>query len=170
MEEQEKTGVEQPETDYKALYEKLQRDKENLENYAKDLKSKYKAKLSDEEKRNAELAEKEAHYKALERELFVSKIKSRLSNRIPDEALLEKLSTSFADGNIVEAIESLNKYESGREAEIKKQIRQELLSDNPTPPPQQAEVKDWKKMSAMDWETLKKESPEEYKKMLDTIK
>ena len=39
-----------PEVDYKALYEKLQRDNANLDKYNKDLKAKYQSKLSDEEK------------------------------------------------------------------------------------------------------------------------
>ena len=39
-----------PEVDYKALYEKLQRDNANLDKYNKDLKAKYQAKLTDEEK------------------------------------------------------------------------------------------------------------------------
>ena len=57
-----------PEVDYKALYEKLQRDNANLDKYNKDLKAKYQSKLSDEEKLRASQEERENYYKQIERE------------------------------------------------------------------------------------------------------
>ena len=68
-----------PEVDYKALYEKLQRDNANLDKYNKDLKAKYQSKLSDEEKLRASQEERENYYKQIERENKSIKLKSELS-------------------------------------------------------------------------------------------
>lgn len=135
----ENTGVNTPNehnVDYKALYEKLQKDNANLDKYNKDLKAKYQAKLTDEEKQRAEIAEKENYYKNLERELSVSKIKSSLSGRVNNDKTLDEIANKFADGDILNALAVLNKFESDREANLRKSIEQELLANNPTPPPQ----------------------------------
>lgn len=135
----EQAGVEtpqEPNVDYKALYEKLQRDNANLDKYNKDLKAKYQAKLTDEEKQKAENAERENYYKNLERELSVSKIKSSLSSRISDDKILDEISGKFADGDIVGALTTLMQLEKERESNLRKSIEQDLLAQNPSPPPQ----------------------------------
>lgn len=159
-----------PEVDYKALYEKEKHDKESLDKYAKDLKSKYQAKLTDEEKRNAEIAEREAHYRELERELALSKLKTRLAGSVTDEKTLDNISSKFADGNIDEALEAFVKYMNEREKTLRASIEQEILAQNPTPPPVTPPSKSWKDMTSEDWEKLRKDNPNGYNEMLKTIK
>lgn len=160
----------EPNVDYKALYEKLQKDNANLDKYNKDLKAKYQAKLTDEEKQRAEIAERETYYKNLERELSVSKIKSSLSSRVSDEKTLDELANKFADGDIINALSTLNKLESEKDTNLRKSIEQELLSKNPTPPPQSNENGDevskaqFDKMSVAQRMELKVKNPELYKK------
>lgn len=160
----------EPEVDYKALYEKEKHDRESLDKYAKDLKNKYQAKLTDEEKRNTEIAEKEAYYRKLERELAYSKLKARLAGSITDEKTLDDISGKFADGNVYDALDALVKYAGEKEKNIRATIEQEILAKNPTPPPAAPTTKSWKDMTSEDWEQLRKENPNEYNEMLKTIK
>lgn len=155
--------------DYKALYEKAQKDNANLDKYNKDLKAKYQAKMTEEEKRNAEIAEKESYYKALERELSVSKLKASLNTRVTDEAALEEITSKFADGDTLGGLAQLVKlWESGEKA-LRKTIEQELLQKNPTPPPVATPTKSWKDMAASDWNDLQANNPAEYAKMIAQI-
>lgn len=168
----EPTGVDtpqEPQVDYKALYEKAQRDNANLDKYNKDLKAKYQAKLTDEEKQRAEIAERETYYKSLERELSVSKIKSSLSGRVSDTKILDEISSKFADGNTLDALDILNKFENERESNLRKSIEQELLAKNPTPPPQndnngEVTKEQFNKMTVAERMELKNKNPELYKK------
>lgn len=160
----------EPEVDYKALYEKERHDRESLDKYVKDLKTKYQAKLTDEEKRNSEMAEREAHYRELEKELALSKFKARLVGSVTDEKTLDDISSKFADGNVYDALDALVKYAGEKEKNIRATIEQEILAKNPTPPPAAPTAKSWRDMTSEDWETLRKENPNEYNEMLETIK
>lgn len=164
-------STQEPIVDYKSLYEKSQKDYANLNKYNKDLKEKYQAKLTDEEKQKAEMEAREEHYKNLEKELSLSKFKSSLSGRITDSKALDEIASKFADGDTHEALSLLADFETKREANLRKQIEQELLAQNPqTPPASGAKEKSWKDMTASDWNKLQAENPEEYKKMIKTIK
>lgn len=173
MENNEKTNrVEEtqkmPEVDYKALYEKMQKDYSNVEKYNADLKQKYQSKLSEEEQRKAEIEERENYYKGLERELAVSKIKERLVNQVSDEDLVKKISTKFADGKNEDALEMLLNYNKQREIDLRKSIEQELLAKNPQTPPQ-GEPKQITKITDLtmeEWNKVKVENPALYKKII----
>lgn len=70
----------EPTVDYKALYEKMRKDFENERTFARDLKEKYQAKLTDEEvqaellkEKAKEQEEKEKRIQALEAEISKTK-------------------------------------------------------------------------------------------------
>lgn len=129
--------------DYKALYEdaqgkydKLKMSFDKTASEAAELKRKNTAYMSDEEKRNAELAEREAHYKAIERENSLYKYKASLSASIADEKVLSEVADALADGKIDEALKKQNDYWKSRMADLEKQTRANLMKDNPQSTPQ----------------------------------
>lgn len=158
-----------PAPDYKALYEKAMQDKAHSDKYAKDLKEKLNAKLTEDEKRAAEYAEREEHFKKLETELSKSKYREILAGGIGDEATLGTIVEKLANGETYQALELLRKNQTKREQELRKSIEQELLSKNPTPPPTQPTTKSWKELSAEDWDKLRRENPQAYTEFLKQI-
>ena len=105
-----------------------------LEDEKNDLNTKYLAKLTDEEKREAEIAEREKYFKQLERTNNINKYAKKLS-RIDDEKTRSEIAELLADGKTFEAIEKQNEYQANKETQLRETIKQELLSSNPTPPP-----------------------------------
>lgn len=99
-----------------------------------DYKEKLNAKLTDDEKREAEIAEREKYFKQIERENSVNKYAKKLSH-IDDEKTRSEIAELLADGKTFEAIEKQNEYQANKETQLRDTIRQELLSSNPTPPP-----------------------------------
>lgn len=164
--------TQEPQVDYKALYEKISKDYNNQNTYVKDLKAKYQAKLTDEEKLMAERTAKEEHYKNLERELSMSKIKSKLSSRVNDAKVLDDLASKFADGDTYGALEILNKFESEKETNLRKSIEQELLAKNPATPPAgetngEMTKAQFDKLSVKERADLKQSNYELFKKLND---
>ena len=166
-----------PEIDYKAEYEKTKSDYEALKrNFDKasseiaDFKRKDKARMTDEEKRNAELAEREEHYKAIERENALYKYKASLSTQIKDEKVLTEVATLYADGNIAGAIAKQNEYFTKFQSELEKSIKSDLLKQNPQATPQGNSVAELTKdkfnsMSYKEKVELYNKDPETYKKL-----
>ena len=105
-----------------------------LEDEKNDLNQKYLAKLTDEEKREAEIAERERYFKQLERTNNINEFAKKLSH-ITDEKTRNEIAELLADGKTFEAIEKQNEYQANNEAQLRETIKQELLSSNPTPPP-----------------------------------
>jgi DNA primase catalytic subunit len=105
-----------------------------LENEKNDLNTKYLAKLTDEEKREAEIAEREKYFEQLERTNNINEYAKKLS-RITDEKTRLEIAELLADGKTFEAIEKQNEYQANKETQLRETIKQELLSSNPTPPP-----------------------------------
>ena len=105
-----------------------------LEDEKNDLNTKYLAKLTDEERREAEIAEREKYFKQLERTNNINEYAKKLS-RIDDEKTRSEIAELLADGKTFEAIEKQNEYQATREATLEETIKQKLLSSNPTPPP-----------------------------------
>ena len=105
-----------------------------LENEKNDLNTKYLAKLTDEEKREAEIAEREKYFKQLERTNNINEYAKKLS-RINDEKTRLEIAELLADGKTFDAMEKQNEYQANNEAQLRETIKQELLSSNPTPPP-----------------------------------
>ena len=102
-----------------------------LEDEKNDLNTKYLAKLTDEEKREAEIAEREKYFKQLERTNNINEFAKKLSH-IDDEKTRSEIAELLADGKTFEAIEKQNEYQANNKAQLRETIRQELLSSNPT--------------------------------------
>lgn len=124
--------------DYKAMYEEVQGKYDKLKtsfdktaSEAADLKRKNTAYMSEEEKRTAELAEREAYYKTIERENALWKYKSSLSSSITDEKVLATVAEAFADGKIDVAIKAQNEYWKNQLAQQAKEIKADLMKQNP---------------------------------------
>lgn len=106
----------------------------SLEEERDDYKAKYLAKLTDEEKREAEFAEKEKYFKQLERTNNINEYAKSLSH-ITDEKIRLEIAELLADGKIMDATKKQSEYQANNEAQLRETIKQELLSSNPTPPP-----------------------------------
>lgn len=136
---QDPQGVEgtpkEPTVDYKALYEKLQKDNANLDKYNKDLKAKYQAKLTDEEKLRASQEERENYYKQIERENKSIKLKSELSKINGNAEWVDSVTDLFLNDDIYGGIQKFNEYFSGERTNYEKKIQEQSLLKNPTPPP-----------------------------------
>ena len=106
----------------------------DLEDDRDDYKQKYLDKLTDEEKREQEFAEREKYFAKLERTNNINEYAKKLSH-IDDEKTRSEIAELLADGKTFEAIEKQNEYQATREATLEETIKQKLLSSNPTPPP-----------------------------------
>jgi len=158
------------EVDYKALYEKLQRDNANLDKYNKDLKGKLQAKLTDEERLKASQEERENYYKAIERENKSIKFKSELSKSIGNEDTVKSVAEKFLNDDIYGGIAELNKYFAGEKANYEKKIQEQSLLNNPTPPPAESKnaeltQAEFNKMSYAEKVALKQKDEKLYRKL-----
>lgn len=131
------------EIDYKVEYEKLQSElataRQTNDKFSSEIaeyKRKDRARMGEEEKRQADLEAREEHYKAIERENNIMKMKAKLGKSITDEKSLDKIANYLADGKILDAIELQNSIWETAKVELRKQIEADLLAQNPTPPPQ----------------------------------
>lgn len=144
----------------------------DFETRAKRAEEELRKRMTDDEKRAQEIADRENYYKAIERENSLYRYKSDLAKSITDTAVLDKIATLYADGNYSEAIKAQSEYFVKERENIGKQIREELLRTNPTPAPQSdiAPSKKANEYSMDDWNKLRDENPQEYQKLLNTIK
>ena len=170
--------AEQPPTiDYKAEFEKMQAEnahlrdtisKTNSENA--DYKRQLKEKMSADEQAQQAQKEREEYYKKLERENNLNKLSRNLSF-IGDEETLTKVSTLFADGNIEGGIAEVSAYWKSSQENLAKEIKAELLRQNPQPHPSgdaggaEPTKKQFDRMSYEERIALKSKSPELYKKL-----
>lgn len=164
-----------PEVDYKALYEKLQKDNANLDKYNKDLKAKYQAKLTDEEKLKASQEERENYYKQIERENKLIKLKSELSKTINSVDFVNSVSDLFLNDDIYGGIQKINEYFNGEKTNYEKKIQEQSLLKNPTPPPADGQgvgsisQKDFDKMGYKERVALKQKDPDLYFKFTKNL-
>lgn len=128
--------------DYKVEYEKLQADYAKLKNSfdkassdIADFKRKDKDRMSEEQRKTAELEEREEHYKAIEKENSLYKYKSALNGLIKDEKVLNEIAECYSDGNIYDAIKKTSEYSTKMQKELEKSIKLELLQQNPQSTP-----------------------------------
>lgn len=144
----------------------------DYENRAKKAEEELRKRMTDDEKRQQELADRESHYKAIERENSLYKYKADLASTIKDSTVLNDVATLYADGNFGEAIRVQNDYYAKERANYEKQLREELLHNNPAPAPQNDESNQKKAsdLAMTDWNKLKETNPQEYKRLLNTIK
>jgi hypothetical protein len=82
----------------------------DYEKRMKDAERKLQERLTDDEKKQAEINAREEHYKAIERENSIIKTKAKLSQTIKDEKVLEEIAQLYADGDVMSALEKQNVY------------------------------------------------------------
>ena len=158
------------EIDYRAEYEKMKRLKDQYSKESAEWKSKYNSTLSDVEKERIANEEREAHYRELERNYNLGQLSMGLSESIGDKDVVNSIANKMLDGDNKGAIEELNKFIKANNENLSKQIREQLLKDNPTPPPTSTtnnggvSRKDFDKMSYAERVAFKEKHPETYKK------
>ena len=157
--------------DYKAEYEKMKRLKDQYSKESADWKTKYRDTLSDVEKERIANEEREAHYREIERKYNLNELSMGLSETISDKDVVNNIASKMLDGDNKGAIDALNKYIKANNDNLSKQIKEQLLKDNPTPPPTNAtsnggvSKKDFEKMSYSERVELKNKNPELYEKL-----
>lgn len=160
----------QPEVISKEDYAKL---KAQMDKYASELaesKRKEKERMTADEKKQAELLEKEERYKAIERENTLIKLKAKVSKSVDDDTIANQVAELMADGKIIEAIEKQNEYIATMKTNIEKKVKEDLLRENPQPRAGDGSEQKNKK-SILDYSMdelnkLKIENPTLYKKLL----
>lgn len=160
----------QPEVVSKEEYAKL---KAQMDKYASELaesKRKEKERMTADEKKQAELLEKEERYKAIERENTLIKLKAKVSKSVDDDTIANQVAELMADGKIIEAIEKQNEYIATMKTNIEKKVKEDLLRENPQPRAgdggEQKNKKSILDYSMEELNKLKIENPTLYKKLL----
>ena len=142
----------------------------DVEARARKAEDELRKRMTDDEKRQQELAERETYYKSIEKENALYKYKAELSGTIKDNKVLSEVATLFADGNYGEAIKKQNEYFTKERANLEKQIREEMLHNNPTPAPESEKTtKKASDYSMAEWSKLEQENPAEYQRLLAQI-
>ena len=128
-----------PEVDYKAMYEELNGKYSSLKTSfdkassdVADFKRKERERMTEDEKKKAEDAEKEAYYKNLEREHSLFKYSEDLDD-ITDAKVKNEIASLFADGEIKKALAKFKEWRKKDRSEMEKSIREELMQTNPQP-------------------------------------
>lgn len=144
----------------------------DYENRAKKAEEELRKRMTDDERKAQEIADRETHYKAIERENSLYKYKADLAKSIKDNDILDNIASLYADGNYGDAIKAQNEYFARERENFEKQLKDELLRNNPTPAPQNdtANAKKANDYSMAEWNALKETNPEEYKRLIKTIK
>lgn len=126
-------------TDYKAEFERLQGEHAKMKasfdkasSEVADYKRKERERMSEDEKKAASEAEREAHYKDLERRLALSDYSAELDD-IADSKMRADIVELFADGKIVEALKKFKEFRAKDRSELEKRIKSELMKQNPQP-------------------------------------
>ena len=128
-----------PETDYKALFEELNGKYTNLKTSfdkassdVAEYKRKERERMSADEQKAATEAEREAHYKELERKISLSDYSAELDD-ITDAKVRNEISELFADGKITDALKKFKEFRAKDRAELEKRIKAELMKQDPAP-------------------------------------
>lgn len=142
----------------------------DYENRAKLAEKKLAERMTEEEKQAQTIAERESHYKALERENAVYKYKAELSASISDSTLVDKIANLYADGNYQDGIKAQNAYFAQEKDNIEKRVKAELLKQQPEPAPQndtntKVTQEQFNKMSYKERVELKQSDPELFTKL-----
>ena len=87
--------------------------------------------MSAEEQKKAENEEREKYYKALERENAVHRYTSKLGNVIKDQKALTEIAELMADGEYDKALEKQTEYLAKDRDTLEKQIKADLMKQNP---------------------------------------
>jgi hypothetical protein len=142
MAEETKTTTEAtnaPEVDYKAKFEEMETKYSNLKTSfdkassdVAEYKRKERERMSEDEKKAATEAEREAHYKELERKIRLGDYSAELDD-ITDVKMRNEISELFADGKITEALKKFKDFRTKDRVEMEKRIKAELMKQDPTP-------------------------------------
>lgn len=140
----------------------------DLDKRYKEIEGKLREKMTAEEQQAQALVEKEQHYKDLERKFNLSEFNNKLSKTIQDEKVRNEIAELLVDGKTFEAIEKQNAYQLSYKETLTKQIKEELLTRNPIPTPDNGNngtvSKDqFKKMTVEERTKIFNEQPELYK-------
>ncbi len=126
-------------TDYKAEFERLQAEHAKMKSSfdkasseVADYKRKERERMSEDEKKAAADAEREAHYKDLERRIALSDYSAELDD-IVDAKVKTEVVELFADGKIVEALKKFKEFRAKDRSEMEKRIKADLMKQNPQP-------------------------------------
>ncbi len=135
--EEETKGQGTTEIDYKAKFEEMESNYNKLKsNFDKtssevaDYKRKEKERMSDDEKKQAEAEEREKRYADLERQIAIRDFADELDD-VTDKVVKDKIVQAFANGSIKEALQSFKAWRISNKAELEKQIKAQLMRDNP---------------------------------------
>ena len=163
--------------DYKAEYEKMKRLKDQYSKESADWKTKYNSTLSDVEKERIANEEREAHYREIERKYNLNELSLGLSESISDKDVVTTIASKMLDGDNKGAVDALNKYIKANNENLTKQIKEELLKDNPVPPAAQEKTSQkglkyylGSEKGMMELNELKTSNPAEYNRILKGIK
>ena len=126
-------------TDYKAEFERLQAEHAKMKSSfdkasseVADYKRKERERMSEDEKKAAADAEREAHYKDLERRIALSDYSAELDD-VADAKAKTEIVELFADGKIVEALKKFKEFRAKDRTEMEKRIKTDLMKQNPQP-------------------------------------
>lgn len=138
-----------------------------------DFKAKYNAKLTEAEKEAEQAREREAHYKAMERQNSIYKFTEKLGATINDKTILGEVATLMADGKFEEAFDKQNAYFANERATIEEKVKQDLMKQNPQSNPQEngaGEVtkEQFAQMGVAERTKLYKDNPQLYSQLNNT--
>ena len=114
---------------------KLKASNDRFSSEIAERKRKEREQMSAEAQREAELAEREEHYRELERRLALSDYSAELTD-IADDKARQRIVELLADGKIVEALREQKKVRAKERTELEARIRAELMQQNPSATPQ----------------------------------
>lgn len=142
MAEETKTPETTPEIDYKAEFEKMQSDyaklKASFDKASTEIaenKRKERERMSDDEKKKAEADELAQYYKGLERRLAITDYEAQLDD-VTDAKIKREIAELFADGETAKAMAKHKEFRTKDREELKKQIKADLMKQNPQHNPQ----------------------------------
>ena len=124
--------------DYRAELDKMKADYANLKKAfdeastsVADYKRKERERMSDDDKKAATEAEREAYYKGLERRIAMSDYSAELDD-VTDANVRSNIVDLFADGKIVDALKAFKEFRIKDRTQLEKRIKDDLMKQNPS--------------------------------------
>ncbi len=123
--------------DYKAEFEKMQADYAKLKtNFDKtssevaDYKRKERERMTEDDKRKAEMEEREAYYKELERKNALRDYADELDD-ITDKKTRDSIINLFADGDVIAALKKFKEHRVKERSEYELKLKSFDMQNNP---------------------------------------
>lgn len=170
MEQEQKDTSINYEEEFKKLQAEAAKLKSSFDKAASEVaeyKRKEAARMTDEEKKQAELQEKEKEWQAIKKENAFYKYSQKLSETIKDKKILDEVATAYANGDTETAIEKQCAYFAQTQSELGKKIKAELLQNQPEAHPQNPNKgqKSWAEMTLDEKTKLKRDNPQLYNQL-----